>query len=324
MTVYKKDKDAQPLVSVIVPVYNSESILEKCIYSVVNQTWKNLEIIIINDGSKDGSADICDRLIQIDERIHVIHQTNSGVSYARNIGVECARGEYIIFLDSDDVLPENSISVRVSNIGEAGMLVAGYQVIDYKSKEKCYETKIKNATCTQFEMLKRMFGNQEGDYQGYLWNKIFRTDIIKKYGIKFNNKIYYNEDRLFIVQYLKVIEQIRIVDDVVYHYQMNPNGAMESAKKNLNVIYKKWITEFEAYRQMSAELKEYDITAYYECNIDAMYSAISHRKELSSMYKKEKEHFSECIREFSKKCITNKNYSIMKKLKLIGHYILAR
>src|SRR5699024_4498424 len=107
-----------PLISVIVPVYNAEHYLKECVASITNQIIFNLQIIIIDDGSTDGSGEICDELAITDKRITVIHQMNSGVSAARNTGLRIARGKYIAFVDSDDILPEDSYANLLSSIKE--------------------------------------------------------------------------------------------------------------------------------------------------------------------------------------------------------------
>ena len=106
----------EKLVSIIIPIYNSEKYLKKCIDSILEQKYNNLEIILINDGSTDNSGKICDRLAIEDKRIKVIHKLNEGVSIARNKGLEMAKGEYIFFIDSDDYIDENTLSVNVNRL----------------------------------------------------------------------------------------------------------------------------------------------------------------------------------------------------------------
>lgn len=315
---------AEALVSVVVPVYNSEKNLEKCIESILQQTWENLEIILVDDGSTDNSPVICDELHKRDIRIHVIHQKNQGVSCARNVGLECANGEYIAFVDSDDELSVDSIQVRVRGIGETDLLVAGYDVFSFQNEKKYSIDSYEYRGCTQVEMLGLMFGEHSCGYQGYLWNKLFKMKIIRENGLKFRENIHYNEDRLFIVQYLKKSSQVSFVNMSVYCYKINPTGAMESTKKFSDAVYKKWITEFTAYRIMREELREYNSEIYALCSIDAMRSAIVHKQEMTGRYTKEKKYFSKCIREFSCSCIFGKNLTFKQRLKFLGHYILAR
>lgn len=319
-----KIKEIQNLVSVIVPVYNSEKQIENCIRSIRNQTWKNIEIIIINDGSTDHSSEICERLCLLDKRIYVFHQANYGVSYARNKGMEAARGEYIIFVDSDDELPENSILIRMRSIKTADLLISGYDVIDCNEKQKYNVNGYEKTYCSNNEMLKMMFGEQLCGYQGYLWNKLFRKRIIKDNHLRFEEGIHYNEDRLFIVQYLMKCKNVIFNNECVYRYLINPSGAMEMAKSLSETTYKRMITEFAAFRIMSRELINYDSELYYLCNKDAMGCAIAHKKKADKIQKEARKYFSICIREFSQNCMKYTNISLKERIKLIGHYILTK
>ena len=118
------------LISVIVPVYNTEKYIEKCVMSILNQTYKNLEIILIDDGSTDNSPQICDSLAEKDNRIAVIHQPNGGVSSARNIGLDNTHGDYITFVDSDDYIAPNMIEFLSENIGDTNIAMCGYTSVD--------------------------------------------------------------------------------------------------------------------------------------------------------------------------------------------------
>ena len=118
------------LISVIVPVYNTEKYLEKCVMSILNQTYKNLEIILIDDGSTDNSPQICDSLAEKDNRITVIHQPNGGVSSARNTGLDNTHGDYIMFVDSDDYIAPNMIEFLSENIGDTDIAMCGYNSVD--------------------------------------------------------------------------------------------------------------------------------------------------------------------------------------------------
>ncbi len=120
------------LISVIVPVYNTEKYIEKCVMSILNQTYKNLEIILIDDGSTDNSPQICDSLAEKDNRITVIHQPNGGVSSARNIGLDNTHGDYITFVNSDDYIAPNMIEFLSENIGDTNIAMCGYTSVDEK------------------------------------------------------------------------------------------------------------------------------------------------------------------------------------------------
>ena len=316
--------EIKPMVSVIVPVYNAENGLEECVDSVIKQTWENLEIILIDDGSSDKSSIICDRLCEKDARVSVIHQINRGVSYARNVGLIRAHGEYVVFVDSDDKLTIDSVQIRMMGIVDSDLVVAGYDVVDSNDKKLYEMNKYETKRLTQIEMLMLMFGEHTCGYQGYLWNKLFKMEIIRNYSLKFQEDIHYNEDRLFVVEYLMKAKKVVIESTTVYFYKINPKGVMESAKRFSREVYNKWITEFDAYRVMSRELRECDLMIYNMCNMDAMRSAINHREMVPSTYKDEIQYFSDRIREFSRPCIADRNITLGMRIKVIGHYILGR
>lgn len=133
--------NSKNLVSVIVPVYNAEHFIEKCIHSILNQSYKNIELILVNDGSTDNSVKICDSFAKIDNRIKLIHQANSGPSVARNNGIYNAKGKYIQFIDADDYIEENMIETLVNEM-EKGLdiVICGYKRI-FKEENKITSTK---------------------------------------------------------------------------------------------------------------------------------------------------------------------------------------
>lgn len=313
-----------PMVSVIVPVYNSEDDIEKCVDSILKQSWNNLEIILIDDGSTDRSSYICDKLCEKDTRIKVIHQINKGVSCARNIGLTNAQGEYIVFVDADDELTKDSIRIRMLKIAYSDLVVTGYDVVDSYYKKLYTVNRYEEEKLTQTEMLTLMFGEHQCGYQGYLWNKLFKMELIRTGNLKFREGVYYNEDRLFLIEYLMKSKCVSFERVSTYLYKINPKGAMESAKVFSRKVYNKWITEFFAYRIMSKELREYDSTLCSLCSMDAMRSAINHKKMIPKEYREERKYFSDCIREFSRDCISCRNISLNKRLTILGHYVLGR
>lgn len=312
------------MVSVIVPIYNSEDDIEKCLDSILKQSWNNLEIILIDDGSTDRSSSICDKLCEKDTRIKVIHQINKGVSCARNIGLTHAQGEYVVFVDSDDELTIDSIRIRMLKIEHCDLVVTGYDVVDSYYKKLYAVNKYEEEKLTQIEMLTLMFGEHQCGYQGYLWNKLFRMKLIRASNLKFREDIYYNEDRLFVIEYLMKSKCVSFERTSTYLYKINPKGAMESARIFSRTVYNKWITEFVAYRIMSKELREYNSALCSLCNIDAMRSAINHKKMIPKIYRVERKYFSDCIREFSRACIFCRNISLNMRVKILGHYVLGR
>ena len=207
-----------PKISVIVPVYNTEKYLRRCIDSILSQTFTDFELLLIDEGSKDSSGAICDDYAAKDKRVRVFHKENGGVSSARNLGLDNANGEWITFVDSDDwVYP---------------CWLENYNILEYGVKydmicQGFYATKslsLDDATQTDFginfegcidEMLELMFKKY---ILGYVWCKAFRFDIIKKSFIRFYDTIKLCEDEVFILQYAQYCNKCMSVDQAGYVY----------------------------------------------------------------------------------------------------------
>lgn len=217
----------KPLVSIIVPVYNVEKHLEKCIESIRNQTYANQEIILINDGSPDNSPRICDKYAGIDDRIKVIHKENGGISDARNVGIDAATGDYLVFLDSDDYIEKNMVEKAIDSIQatDADIAIWGYYA-DFVDKEE----KLKNSVLwiqqaglySRSEMKDYPIDYKFINNLGYAWNKMYRTQLVKEKGFKFAKGISLVEDMLFNTQVLQLCNSIVLLDEPFVHYMQRP------------------------------------------------------------------------------------------------------
>lgn len=167
------------LISVIVPVYKVEKYIHKCIESIINQTYDNLEIILIDDGSPDNCPKICDEYALRDNRIKVIHQENKGLSSARNKGIELAKGEYIGFVDSDDFVEPSMFQDLYNAIvkNNADISICNFYVINNKSKEKIIKNGLKNKQYYKIEALREILLDNE--IQSYAWNKLYKRELFK-------------------------------------------------------------------------------------------------------------------------------------------------
>lgn len=229
MNEYKQNE----LVSVIVPIYNVEKYLKRCLDSIVNQTYKNIEIICIDDGSPDNSIDILRAFEKKDNRIKIIRQKNMGLSGARNTGIDIAKGKYIIFVDSDDYIELDMIELMLGRIKNSdidlvvcgtanhiGTIVKKEELYNFKKKE------IKNGILYFKEnyKLKYRFAN--------CWNKMYKTEIIKSNNIEFPiGKLY--EDLLFVFKYLINCKKVVIEPKALYNYIVSRDGAI-TTKINKN------------------------------------------------------------------------------------------
>lgn len=217
------------LISIIVPIYNSERYLKDCLESIINQSYKNLEIILINDGSKDKSGEICDEIANSDLRIKVFHKNNEGVSVARNYGLEKSNGEYIYFSDSDDILEEDLIYELVEALEKTSSDIAmcSYYIFQGINKKYFSSEKLFNGNYSQKEFVKIMLKNE--CYSGYLWNKLFKKTLLN--GIFFKKELKICEDEVFCLDYIKKITSGVIIDSSLYGYRNNPYSTM---KQGLN------------------------------------------------------------------------------------------
>ena len=242
------------MISIIIPIYNSEKYLRKCLDCIVEQTYKDWECILVDDGSKDNSSNICDEYVQKDTRFKVIHKTNEGVSASRNEGINRAKGEWIYFCDSDDRLYDKYSLEKLVNLTDgADLVAASYEPLDDEDriakeleKTRPFTGKLDSRSFIEEHMVPKL----EIGYMGFLWNKLFKREIIVEEHLRFDAKIYYAEDFLFILQYVtsKKCHIIAINNlQKVYCYYQHVGSAMASFRKEYNP---KFFTDFIAYEHM--------------------------------------------------------------------------
>ncbi len=218
--------DKQAMISIIVPIYNSEPYLDRCLASLEKQTYKNLEIWMIDDGSTDESAAICRAYEQRDPRFRYIRQENSGVSAARNRGLALARGEYIGFCDSDDWAEPDMYEClfNLCTETEADIAIVS-EISDFNNHEvsSSAETKLFDPEAAIREMHK-------GDlFQGQLWNKLIKSELLRD--LRFREDVLIYEDMLLMWQVFYRAKRIAFRDLPKYHYTVNPSSALRSAFK---------------------------------------------------------------------------------------------
>lgn len=203
------------MISIIVPIFNSESTLDRCIKSIINQTYRNLELILVDDGSTDKSGSICDYYEKIDNRIKVIHNRNNGVSNARNSGLEQARGGYIQFVDSDDFINENTCQILLDNIKTAktDMVIFGVETV-YKDKTSYINPPDEALLDFRNSYMKFTYFYSNGLINP-IWNKLYKKDKISS---KFSESISLGEDLIFNLDYLMGINSISCISYPLYCY----------------------------------------------------------------------------------------------------------
>lgn len=221
-------KEKSPKISVIVPVYNAERYLHSCIESIIAQTFSDFELLLINDGSKDNSGDICNKYVEKDSRIRVFHKENGGVSSARNVGLDNARGEWVAFVDSDDTLDINFIQKSLYNIPDFVDIV--FLSWAKKKKGKVVYEKILPDVVYDSNNLHKAFCETDIVYMGIPWGRIYKMDVIKKYKIHFDISLPISEDRLFFYEYIIHSHGILLSSYIGYFFRITYNGL--SSKKH--------------------------------------------------------------------------------------------
>ena len=208
--------EQKPLVSIIVPVYNTAQYLEECLQSIIGQTYRELEIIAVDDGSTDGSAELLDRLSENDSRICVIHQQNGGVSAARNAGLAVAHGDYVTFVDSDDLLESDMYEtlIKLAEEHQADIAHCGYKKIQMNGTEKDVLGTGKLLIHNSQEAVECMLRGQY--FVGSLCNKLYRRELFSD--IQFDTALRINEDVLINVQVFLKARKLVFLDVPKYHY----------------------------------------------------------------------------------------------------------
>ena len=256
-----------PRISVIVPVYNVEKYLPRCIDSILAQTFTDFELLLIDDGSSDNSGKICDKYARKDKRIRVFHKENGGVSSARNIGLDKAKGEWITFVDSDDYVGKNWLTYFYPTDKDKGYLrVQGYEIIQ-SNQRTCIISSQSIFFCTKSEILKNIIELESSKILLYKtpWNKMYSNSVIKKNNIYFDESVSLGEDYLFTLNYLCHINTLNIIECHEYKY-INDNSTL-SKKTYPVIIMLKWFYKFKDVCILLAEQSDYYDFYYYELSM---------------------------------------------------------
>lgn len=215
-------------VSVIVPVYNCKEYLPKCIESILNQTYPQIQLILVDDGSSDGSGEICDAFALNDSRIQVIHQNNQGVSAARNAGLDAASGGYLLFVDSDDQIASNTIEISLNGFVDDTIDVVVFGVTRILEKENDHQPlQMEEGIYTKEEMLCGILKDYAGFGAGYPWNKVWRTGVFGgSAGIsRFDRNLYYFEDLEWVIRMLLRAQKANLLPEHLYQYYVRSDSA---------------------------------------------------------------------------------------------------
>lgn len=243
-----------PMVSIIVPVYNAQESLRRCVDSILRQTYTEFELILVDDGSQDNSGAICDEYAMADKRVRVIHKENGGVSAARNQALEQTRGTYIQFLDSDDwITPDATrLLVRSAQEHDCDLVISDfYRVVGERVSVKGDIEG--DHVLTREEFAAYMMENPADFYYGVLWNKLYRRDLVETHGLRMDEDVNWCEDFLFNMEYIRYAQRFYSLNVPLYYY-VKTKGSLVSQGRNLAKIVRMKLTVFEYYNQLYKDI----------------------------------------------------------------------
>lgn len=252
-----------PRISIIVPVYNVDKYLSQCLDSILAQTYLDFEVLLVDDGSTDGSGTICDNYALKDSRIQVFHKTNGGVSSARNLGLDNASGEWVVFVDSDDWLSEIYCETLIKSCANADITFFS-EIWHYSDGCKIVyssgEIFAKDSIEKKENLILHLLQNQtKHNYFGYTWNKIFKREIIEIHKIRFVERLSTSEDEVFTLHFSLHANSMKVIYAPIYHYRVTQTG-LTAKKSPVNEI----VLLDENLRTLVKRLNSKVLIAYYE------------------------------------------------------------
>lgn len=305
----------QELISIIVTVYNIENYLPRCLNSISNQTYKNLEIVLVDDGSTDTSGTICDNFALQDSRCHVVHQANQGAYMARNIGKKEAKGDYLFFMDGDDYMHNEAIRVMYEAINSGDkrydIAIIGHKRTDNFNEDTSAIGDNRNYVLDGHDMMLRLMGGiDDMELAGYCWNKLYRKRVVES--LLFRQYVPM-EDFDFNLRVILNLNQAIIIPRVLYYYVQRPTSLVHSPKKSWHV----WARITELLYQNYQELNDNQKHNYGPMLIGKLYFIMLFYKDTTWKTDYQTEAFSLCntiekktLRSF----LMSKHVSLIKKI----------
>ena len=246
----------RPMVSIIVPIYNAEQYLRRCVDSILNQEYTDYELLLVNDGSTDASGDICEEYGDRDPRVIVIQKENTGVSDSRNRALDRARGKYLQFLDSDDWITPDATRLFVRAAEEYGcdMVISDfYRVVGERLSPKGDIEE--EGVLTREEFAAHMMENPADFYYGVLWNKLYRRDIVEEHNLRMDTDISWCEDFMFNLEYIRYAKVFYALHAPIYYY-VKRKGSLASQGINISKTVKMKLNVFEYYNNFYKHVLE--------------------------------------------------------------------
>lgn len=246
----------RPMVSIIVPIYNAEQYLRRCVDSILNQEYTDFELLLVNDGSTDASGDICEEYGDQDPRVIVIQKENTGVSDSRNRALDRAQGKYLQFLDSDDWITPDATRLFVRAAEEYGcdMVISDfYRVVGERLSTKGDIEE--EGVLTREEFAAHMMENPADFYYGVLWNKLYRRDIVEEHNLRMDTDINWCEDFMFNLEYIRYAKVFYALHAPIYYY-VKRKGSLASQGINISKTVKMKLNVFEYYNNFYKHVLE--------------------------------------------------------------------
>ena len=266
---------AQPLVSIIVPVYNGEKTIERCLRSIQNQSYSNIEVLVVNDGSSDHTDRIIKKYAQRDSRFRYIEKENSGVSDSRNVAMEQAKGDYFQFVDGDDWLVKQATEEFVNTALTFGcdMVISDfYRVCGRRIYTKGHIDA--GPVITRMKYAEYMMEAPANFYYGVLWNKFFRADIIRTFALKCSLQLDWCEDFQFNLEYLQYVGKVGVIRKPLYYY-VKTKGSLVYTQVNFQQSIRTKRILFDHYRDL---YKAIDLYEENKLRIQMFYLSFAHDK----------------------------------------------
>ena len=216
---------SEPMVSVVIPAYNVTKTLQRLLECLLNQTWQNLQIILVDDGSEDGTVLMAREAAEKDPRLTVVTQGNLGISYARNAGLALCEGKYIRFIDADDTLPLDSIERMVRRAEKDGseLVIGGYDQY-FGERRSFHNLAGRDDTVPCDDMMRHLCDHANSYFYGVLWNKLFLREIAEKQNCRFQENLTWGEDFAFVMDYLAGVSRVSFMKDSLYDYRRSANS----------------------------------------------------------------------------------------------------
>lgn len=237
-----KGEEVSQKVSIIMCFYNAERTLERSIRGIVDQTYRNIEFILIDDGSTDGSSVIAKQYADVDDRIKLICKSNTGVSDSRNIGLDAATGDWVYFVDADDWIMEDAVEAFMDAASNptCDLVVCDFYRVqgDVMSRKEGPAVGLVSREKYASFMSRR----PSNFYYTSLWNKVFKLDLINEHHMRFDNSMHFGEDHVFILQYIMLVDRVALLDRALYYYVDNAGSLVHQGLNPAGIVKMKWNT----------------------------------------------------------------------------------